>query len=97
MSQWQSLCLALVLSLTPASAAFSQAAANAPEIQSGDVWLVPSDLAYPSPVVLLPQVSTSNGDSPTGDVWLVPDRQEAPALAAEGSGPRGAALATTNE
>jgi hypothetical protein len=94
MSQWQSLCLALVVSLAPASAAFSQAAEHAPEIQSGDVWVLPSDQALP--IAVPPQVSASNGDIPTGDVWLSPDREDAPALAVEG-GSRGAALATTNE
>jgi hypothetical protein len=48
MSQWQSLCLASVVSLTPFSAAFPQVAANGPEIQSGDVWLLPSDQTYAS-------------------------------------------------
>jgi hypothetical protein len=92
MFRWQSLCLALVASLTSASAAFPQA--NAAEIQSGDVWLSPGNQAYLAPIVILSQVSASNG-IPSGDVWLVPDRSEAPALTADGSGPRDAALATT--
>jgi hypothetical protein len=95
MSQWQSLCLALVVSITSASAAFPQAPARAVEIQSGDVWSLPGDRA--SPVAAVPQASANNGDLPTGDVWLSPDRQTTPSRTAEEFHPGDTTVANRKE
>lgn len=82
MSQWQSLCLALVVSIASASTASPQAPASAIEVQSGDVWLLPGERS--SPIVAVPQASANSGDLPTGDVWLLPDHQTTPSRTAVG-------------
>jgi hypothetical protein len=74
---------------------FPQAFGNGVEIQSGDVWLLPSDQA--SPTVVLRHVSSSDSNIPTGDVWLSPDHQLTPSVTAEEFHPGNAASVTRNE
>jgi hypothetical protein len=95
MSQWQSVCLALLVSITSASTASPQAFTGGVEVQSGDVWLLPGDRV--SPVAVVPQVSAGNGDVPTGDVWLSPDHQTIPSVTAQGLHPGDATVATRSE
>jgi hypothetical protein len=95
MSQWQSLCLALVVSITSAPTAAPQEFTGGVEIQSGDVWLLPGDRV--SPVVVIPQVSPANGGVPSGDVWLSPDHQTIPSVTAQELHPGDATLATRSE
>jgi hypothetical protein len=94
MSECKSLYLVLVASLAFASPVFAQAFGNGVEIQSGDVWLLPSDQASPT-VVVLRHVSSSDSLS-LGDVWLSPDHQLTPSVTAE-EFPGNAALVTRNE
>jgi hypothetical protein len=94
MSQWQSLYLAVAVSIISASAAFPQASTSSLEVRSGDVWLLPGDRVSP---VVVPRVLSSNGDLPTGDVWLSPDQQAVPSVTAEGFRPGDATLAHRNE
>jgi hypothetical protein len=95
MSQWQSLCLALVVSIGSASTASPQASPGGVEIQSGDVWLLPGDRA--SPIVVVPPLSAGRGELPTGDVWLSPEHQTIPAVAAEAFQPGDAAVTARSE
>jgi hypothetical protein len=95
MSQWQSLCLTLIILFSSALTAFPQASASGVEIQSGDVWLPPGDRM--SSTFAAPQVGSSKGDLPTGDVWLSPDHQTIPSATAEEFHPGDATLATRKE
>lgn len=93
MSQWQSLCLALVVSLTSASTASPQASTGGVEIQSGDVWLLPDHRVS---AIVIPQAFPV-GALPIGDVWLSPDHQTIPFVTVEKVHPGDATLATSNE
>lgn len=95
MSQWQSLCLTLIVLFASASSAFPQESASGVEIQSGDVWLPPGDRV--SSTFVAPQVASSKGDLPTGDVWLSLDHRTIPSVTAEEFHPGDATLATRNE
>jgi hypothetical protein len=90
MPQWQSLCLALIVSITSASAASAQSPTGGVTVQSGDVWLLPGDRVSS---VIVPQGSPSNAYLPTGDVWISPDHQTIPSVA-ERIHPVDATLAT---